>query len=219
MMNHRLMKSLAKGPVALGLIFIIFSFVLGFILKNGLIIFLSWNMILSMSVYLFSSLTVYLHKKEKNRIFIIMSLIVWILLFPNSFYILTDVIHFQQYQFFQTYPNIYLLDVYDWYVYFDIIVGALISIKIGLMSLEQIKKIIPKNLKKYQFICIIGLFFISSMGIYLGRFIRLNSWNIFDISRIFQGIFDYFDFFIVFVLLFTAIHLVTYALFKEKDEI
>jgi uncharacterized membrane protein len=140
MMNHKFIKKFLNLPILLGIGFIIFSFVLGLYLQNGLIIFLSWNMTLSMGVYFFSSLTLFLYEKSYKPVMIILTLALWILFFPNSFYILTDTIHFQNYDYFQMYPNIYQLELYDWYVFFDITVGALLSMKIGLMSLEQIKK-------------------------------------------------------------------------------
>src|SRR5690554_3652623 len=190
-------------PFILGVLFVFFSFILGVFLRNGLIIFLSWNMILALMVYVFSSIALELHERQFKWIWIVISIALWILFFPNSFYILTDTIHFQNYEFFKYYPNIYELESYEWYVFFDITIAALISLKIGLMSLEQIKKIVPNALKQYQLLLIIGLFIISSIGIYLGRFIRLNSWNIFDLSSILNGVLDHFSFFVVFVLLFT----------------
>ncbi|MFA5471714.1 MAG: DUF1361 domain-containing protein [Acholeplasmataceae bacterium] len=205
-------------PFILGVSFVFFSFILGIFLRNGLIIFLSWNMILALMVYVFSSIALELHERQFKWIWIVISIGLWILFFPNSFYILTDTIHFQNYEFFKHYPNIYELDSYEWYVFFDITIAALISLKIGLMSLEQIKKIVPNALKQYQLLLIIGLFFISSIGIYLGRFIRLNSWNIFDLSSIISGVLEHFNFFVVFVLLFTMIHLIAYYLYKNKGE-
>lgn len=205
-------------PFILGVSFVFFSFILGIFLRNGLIIFLSWNMILALMVYVFSSIALELHERQFKWIWIVISIALWILFFPNSFYILTDTIHFQNYEFFKYYPNIYELESYEWYVFFDITIAALISLKIGLISLEQIKKIVPNALKQYQLLLIIGLFIISSIGIYLGRFIRLNSWNIFDLSSIFNGVIEHFNFFVVFVLLFTMIHLIAYYLFKNKGE-
>jgi len=205
-------------PFILGVSFVFFSFILGVFLRNGLIIFLSWNMILALMVYVFSSIALELHERQFKWIWIVISIGLWILFFPNSFYILTDTIHFQNYEFFKYYPNIYELKSYEWYVFFDITIAALISLKIGLMSLEQIKKIVPNALKQYQLLLIIGLFFISSIGIYLGRFIRLNSWNIFDLTSIISGVLEHFNFFVVFVLLFTMIHLIAYYLFKNKGE-
>ncbi|MFA7423071.1 MAG: DUF1361 domain-containing protein [Acholeplasmataceae bacterium] len=175
-------------------------------------------MILALMVYVFSSIALELHERQFKWIWIVISIALWILFFPNSFYILTDTIHFQNYEFFKYYPNIYELESYEWYVFFDITIAALISLKIGLISLEQIKKIVPNALKQYQLLLIIGLFFISSIGIYLGRFIRLNSWNIFDLTSIISGVLEHFNFFVVFVLLFTMIHLIAYYLFKNKGE-
>ncbi len=215
---HSFIKKFINIPFIFGVSFVMFSFVLGALLKNGLIIFLSWNMVLALMVYFFSSLTLQFHEQKQKKFLILISIVFWILFFPNSFYILTDTIHFQNYSFFQSYPNIYHLNTYEWYVFFDITIGALISLKIGLMSLEQIKKIIPDQLKQFQMVFVIGLFFLSSIGIYLGRFIRLNSWNIFDLSSIVQGIINHFEFFIIFVLLFTMIHIIAYYLFKNESE-
>lgn len=211
-------KKFINIPFIFGAAFVVFSFMLGISLRNGLIIFLSWNMILALMVYVFSSIALHLYERKHKWGFIILCIFLWVIFFPNSFYILTDTIHFQNYEFFTSYPSIYLLEAYEWYVFFDITIGALISLKIGLMSLEQIKKIIPNALKRYQLFLIIGLFLVSSIGIYLGRFIRLNSWNIFDLSSIFNGVINHFSFFIVFVLIFTCIHLISYALFNYKSE-
>ena len=198
-------------------VYVVFSMVLGLILNNGLIICLSWNMILASMVYLLSVLTHILYKKKTHKIWILLSGFVYVIFFPNSFYILTDFIHFQNYNFFSSYLTSYTFEIYDWYVFFDIVIGALIGIKLGILSIAQLREIMPKSLLKYEYLGLTVLFILSSIGIYLGRFIRLNSWNIFDLSYIFNGIFDYFNFFIIFIILFTIIHMIFYILFKEKS--
>ncbi len=198
--------------------FVVMSFILGITLSNGLVIFLSWNMLLAILSYFLSILAVYLKQKDVHLIAILVSIFLWVIFFPNTFYILTDFIHFQSYDFFISYPNIYNLNINDWYVFFDIVVGALIGLKLGILSIAQIKSITPKRIKKYEILLIFTLFILSSIGIYLGRFIRLNSWNIFDLSSIFNSIFEHFEFFILFILLFTIIQSLSYLLFKEKGE-
>ena len=202
----------------LGISFVGFSFILGLILQNGLIIFLSWNMVLTLVCYGFSVMTVELKTRNNNKYLILLSGLLWLLFFPNSIYILTDFIHLQHYTFFNSYPNIYQLDLYDWFVFLDIVLAALISIKLGVMSIEHIEKIIPIKLKRFHIVFLAILFVLSSIGIYLGRFIRLNSWDIFDLSTIYQGIINQFGFFIGFIGIFTIIHSIVYILFKNKSE-
>ena len=197
--------------------FAIFTFILGKILSNGLVIFLSWNIALAVFVYGLSFIVLYQHQKQKHKYMIWIGSVFWLLFFPNSFYILTDTIHFQNYEFFQTYPNIYQLEIYDWYVFFIVTIAMMLGIKLGLLSIFNIKKTIPKKYQKYEYIGLFMLFILSSIAIYLGRFIRLNSWNILDVSSIFSGIFDHFGFFLMFVILFTIIQGIIYILFKEKE--
>lgn len=217
-MRIKELKTFINPTLILACMFVPMSFVLGVSLSNGLIVFLSWNMMLAITVYILSVIVVVLHKKKTHLIWIILTLFVYIIFFPNSFYILTDFIHFEHYDFFNIYPNIYELDIYDWYIFFDIVLGALIGLKLGILSISHIKTILPNNLKKYEYVGITMLFILSSTGIYLGRFIRLNSWNIFDLSYLFGSIFEHFSFFLIFIILFTIIHMISYILFKEKGD-
>ena len=76
------------------------SFVLGAILNNFLVIFLAWNMFLATLVFLISNVLVYLYKKKASLWILLLGLGLWILVFPNSIYMLTDFIHIQNYTFF-----------------------------------------------------------------------------------------------------------------------
>ncbi len=217
-MKIKELKTFITPTFILACLFVPMSFILGASLSNGLIVFLSWNMVLAICVYVLSAIIVILHKKKIHMIWIILTIFLYIIFFPNSFYILTDFIHFEHYDFFNIYPNIYELDIYDWYIFFDIVIGALIGLKLGILSIAHIKSIISENLKDYEYIGVTMLFILSSIGIYLGRFIRLNSWNIFDLSYIFNSIFEHVRFFLMFVILFTIIQMIAYILFKEKGE-
>ena len=198
-------------------IFAVFTFIFGIILSNGLVMFLSWNIALAIFVYTISFIVYLQHKKQSYRYIAWIGSILWIIFFPNSFYILTDTIHFQNSDFFQIYPNIYQLEIHDWYVFFIVTIAMMLGVKLGLLSIANIKKMIPEKYQKYEYLGLGILFSLSSIAIYLGRFIRLNSWNIFDIKSILFGVFDHFEFFIMFVILFTIIHGIIYILFKEKE--
>lgn len=217
-MKHKDCIKYLNPTFILASLFVFMSFISGMILNNGLIVFLTWNMLLAIVVYIISIIVVYLHKKKSHKIWFISSIFIYIIFFPNSFYIITDLIHFQNYEFFNTYPSIYTFHIYDWFVFFVVTIGALVALKLSILSISHVKSVMPKIQKKYEYIGLTILFVLSSAGIYLGRFIRLNSWNIFDVTYIFNAIFDRFSFFIMFVLLFTIIHMIAYILFKEKGE-
>lgn len=196
-------------------IYIIISIVLGLILGNGLVIFLGWNMVLATFVLVLSEIVHHTIEKNKSKGLIISSIFMWVLFFPNAFYILTDFIHFQNYTYFLSYPDLYAFKFADWLVFFHVVIGALIALKLGILSINHLIKHIKKNTIIYLSV----LFLASSFGIYLGRFIRLNSWDIFKFQLIIQTVFDRFWFMIGFVSLFFIIHWMSYILFKDKKSI
>jgi len=210
------MDKIKKHPYkvfyALSLGYVILSIVLGLILGNGLVIFLGWNMILATVVLVLSEVVDATIRQKKNKGLLISTIIMWILFFPNTFYILTDFIHFQEYSYFLNYPHIYAFKFNDWLVFAHIVCGALIGLKLGILSIDRLFKYVKKHKEVYLTI----LFLASSFGIYLGRFIRLNSWDIFKIHIIIQTVFDQFWFMIGFVVLLVIIHWISYLLFKEK---
>ena len=92
----------------------------------------------------------------------------WLLFFPNALYIITDLIHLE--------------DIDGAPVWFDallILTAATIGIMLAFASLQKIKKFI-KNTSNIDLsdMAIIGVLFIGSFGVYLGRFLRWNSWDL-----------------------------------------
>lgn len=195
-------------------LYILTSFMLGLYLRNGLIIFLGWNMVLATIPLILAS--IFVHKKSNILRFGIAFL--YLIFFPNTIYIMTDFIHFQNYTFFIEYPSVYAFHMYDWLVFTHIVIGALIGSKIGIMSLQMILNTFIK-LKTYLRIFGVSLLFVlSSIAIFIGRFLRYNSWDIFKIGLIFTDITSHFAFFMQFVGITVILHLVIFAIFYEKKE-
>lgn len=200
------------------LVYVMLSFVFGIFYQNGLILFLGWNMILAAVVYALSYLFVELRKRNKNLLSWIV-LVIFILFFPNAIYITTDFIHLQNYHFFTSYPNIYAYELMDWILFMQITIGAFLGAKLGISALDYMKDQ-HHHIIKHHYTLFLGLLFVlSSIGIYLGRFIRLNSWEIFDVIHIINDVFDQGLFFIGFVLIYSIIHLVIYVVMKENKKI
>ena len=140
-------------------------------------LFLFWNMFLAFIPYLISSWMLwYSDNKKPYKLFMIIGFVAWIIFLPNAPYLVTDLIHT---------GRIMVVPVfYDLTVLFS---SALVGLLFAFYSLSHIERIFLKKFgNKATTLCMIVVIFISSFGIYLGRFIRFNSWHILtDVSSVF----------------------------------
>jgi uncharacterized membrane protein len=130
--------------------------------------FLIWNLFLAfipylISFFLFTSVTF-----QERRFLRIGTLLVWLLFLPNSFYLLTDFVHINKFP-----------DVPFW---FDLVLVSSFSttgFALGLFSIRTIEKIIQLHYSKIQSkIMLFCILYLTAFGIYLGRFLRFNSWDL-----------------------------------------
>ncbi|AZA82009.1 DUF1361 domain-containing protein [Chryseobacterium lactis] len=168
------MKILLKSPrftmnALLGLM-TLFCFSLSlfryYITETKVFFFLNWNLFLAWIPLLLSSLIIV--SKTKSKISILLIIAVWILFFPNSPYILTDLFHLKARNAIPIWYDLIVILSYAW--------TGLIC---GFISLNDIEKLLSDygNNKWVTGVVIIFLF-MSSFGVYLGRFLRWNSWDI-----------------------------------------
>jgi uncharacterized membrane protein len=93
----------------------------------------------------------------------------WLLFFPNTTYIITDLIHIPEY-------NGRLL----WYDSLRIFLFALAGLAVGLYSMMVAHQVFNRlfgRIKAWWILSFAGV--LSGYGIYLGRFERFNSWDLF----------------------------------------
>ncbi|MDR4496640.1 MAG: DUF1361 domain-containing protein [Candidatus Scalindua sp.] len=129
--------------------------------------FLLWNLFLAWIPYAISViLKFYNHRLPAILLVIVIGF--WLLFFPNAPYIITDLFHLRKKH------NIPL-----WYDCVVISSAAWNGLILGLLSLHEIQKIISKKFG-VKFGWLLAGFSITagSFGIYLGRFLRWNSWDI-----------------------------------------
>ncbi|MEO8772298.1 MAG: DUF1361 domain-containing protein [Ferruginibacter sp.] len=129
-------------------------------------IFLVWNIFLAWIPYSTSNYFRLYEKKQKwKQLFLFCS---WLLFFPNALYIITDLVHLQ--------------DTGDAPVWFDAILlftCSLLGLIMAFKSLYNVERYLSKKLSRKRLSFIMPLIiFISSFGVYLGRFERWNSWDI-----------------------------------------
>lgn len=166
------MKTLIKIPKQI-LILIILAVLLiaGRVVFTGsqYYIFLIWNIFLAFVPFVISGALVrFLSDKKKYLSFIIVGGILWLFTFPNAPYLVTDVIHLRQNHMAPVWFDAMLLFVCAW-----------IGMIFALYSLEHIEKVLLAFFSKIKSQIILAiLILISSFGIYVGRFLRWNSWDV-----------------------------------------
>ncbi len=126
--------------------------------------FLVWNLFLAI-------LPLYFSWKARNSVskhVFITWLLLWLLFFPNAMYIVTDIFHLKQRQGIP--------------LWFDLVVlssAAINGMVYGMLSLHNIevrlRQMISKRLTELMTVL---AFLLCGYGIYLGRYLRWNSWNI-----------------------------------------
>lgn len=132
------------------------------------LLFLIWNLFLAIVPYFLSS-SIYNNffdksKKIQNSIYAF----VWLLFIPNTFYILTDFTHLHFENTFQFGLDMLILSSFSFAGFY-----------LGLLSLHHIHQLImAKYGNKKGNLLIVIISFLSAFGIYLGRVLRFNSWDI-----------------------------------------
>jgi len=129
---------------------------------------LNWNLFLAFLPWFFSTILTIYPKLQKNMLGLIALVFSWLLFFPNALYILTDLFHLQ-----------YKTSMPIWFDLLLILSFAWVGLMFGFMSLWDIEKIIGQRIStNFMPIVSLSLLFLGSFGIYVGRYLRWNSWDI-----------------------------------------
>lgn len=156
-----------------GLLFLLisFCFLLYFIrikLTHSLFFgFLIWNLFLAYIPYFISSIIVKKLQKS-SRLKLISMMILWLLFLPNAPYIITDFIHLHHSK-----ANLVWLDIFILFSF------SLTGLLLAIVSMQEVYQTIKNrwSVKTANYLIFIATF-LSGFGIYLGRFLRFNSWDI-----------------------------------------
>lgn len=130
-------------------------------------LFLAWNLFLAWIPYFFSIALA--GKPSLPRLMKAFLFLLWLLFFPNAPYILTDLIHLKQRAGVPLWFDLLLLLSFAW--------SGLLA---GLASLANVHGLLLRAIGKMRaWISVSGLLLLCGFGIYLGRFLRWNSWDAF----------------------------------------
>ena len=130
------------------------------------IVYLIWNLFLAYVPYVISSCLV---KKNMPVKHFVPVFIFWLLFFPNAPYLVTDVLHIADRVSPLLWYNSLLFFFFGW-----------IGLLLGMLSLRQMHKYFQTHFSSLiSELIIFAICLISSFGVYLGRFGRWNSWDVF----------------------------------------
>lgn len=144
--------------------------------------FLIWNLFLTWIPLLLSLAMSYVYsfyqKSFLRSLFMLISGGVWIAFYPNAPYIITDFIHLSGKKFYYATEG-YNIPFAAWYDFVMISLFILTGFLLGFVSLYIVQRLIIDRFNKWiGWLFAVFILFLSSFGIYLGRFIRWNSWDI-----------------------------------------
>lgn len=106
-------------------------------------------------------------------------LILWIVFYPNAPYVITDLFHLAWLHPHTSISGILRSDPHMWFIFSLMIISAFACALFGAISLLQTSRLLTMMTTPYhlqwRLVWITLCSFISSVGIYIGRFLRLHS--------------------------------------------
>lgn len=136
--------------------------------KEGLFAWLVWNLFLAFLPYLFTRTAVRRPAWIESNSRFALLFTAWLLFLPNSFYIVTDLFHLEERKAVPLWFDLVLIFSFAWN-----------GILLGIASIRQMEKILLckwPRLKEWQFVY--PMMLLNAVGIYIGRYLRYNSWDV-----------------------------------------
>ena len=165
------MRYIDKLPAFTKLVLLLIVFVVGMIIarigysSSLRFIYLLWNLFLG---WIPLQLSIYLSRRDGNNWKDWIIFLAWLLFFPNALYIVTDLIHLKGHS-----------NVPIWYDAVLLFSCAITGLLMAFASLYRIEIFLVKKINKAGVNKVIVLvIFLGSFGVYLGRFLRVNSWDV-----------------------------------------
>jgi uncharacterized membrane protein len=129
-------------------------------------IFLAWNLFLAWIPFVISNKFKEAQNWSRWKIFFV--IMAWILFLPNAPYIITDFLHLK-----------YRAPVPYWFDILLLFSAAFNGLLLGLISLQKTEQFLSEKYgSRKAAILVFAAFFLCAFGIYIGRFLRWNSWDI-----------------------------------------
>lgn len=143
---------------------------------------LLWNIFLAGMPLLFALLFLYVQRRQKPILLQLACGLLWLVFFPNAPYMITDFVHACRYQYVHYIGGHieFLPRPTSWFGLLHLWLGIAVGVLLGMLSLYLLHCAVAK-----RFGACAGWLFcgttsaLSGFAIYLGRFMRFNTWDLF----------------------------------------
>jgi uncharacterized membrane protein len=131
--------------------------------------FLVWNLFLAWVPYLTSLSASLLYQRDPRRWwYLLLPSLLWLVFFPNAPYILTDLLHLQYRPPVPMWYDLGLLLIFAW-------TGLFLAV-FSLRTMQMLVRTVVSSVISWLFV--ISVISLSGLGVYVGRFLRWNSWDL-----------------------------------------
>ena len=198
-----------RKPIFIHIFFLLIAFVVniqGITVQGPDLI---WNMILALIAYDAAVLTT-ISKKQKWLYPLL--LVVWLAFYPNTFYMLTDLVH-------MTWVGDTLWNPVSMRLFMAFVPSILFGVYCGIESWNILRER-WKWTWWLDMLVVTGLSYLSSLAIYIGRYDRLNSWDLVTRPQlVVQKLLETFQKDrLVFILGFTFIQIMTLLFLSRENK-
>ncbi len=139
--------------------------------------FLTWNLFLAYLPYKIGGSIMRRPQVIESQFKFWLLFVGWLLLLPNTFYILTDLFHLHKGGAMPQWFDLALIISFAWN-----------GLLFGVASIKRMELVLKLklNLQK-EWVYLYPVMFLNALGIYIGRYMRFNSWDVisapFDLAK------------------------------------
>lgn len=143
----------------------------------------------------------------------------WLVFLPNACYMITDLIHLDSSSLI-SWNGEYIPNLKEWVALIYLAAGIFLAVVAGLSSTKIIAKSL--GLKRGNFWNLAYNFVISALvgyGVYIGRFLRFNTWDILEPLSLLKELYHDFDrFALMFSVLIAGFYFIAYMIYERVEE-
>lgn len=131
-------------------------------------LFLIWNLFLAFVPYAISQWLGSRPQSWKNKFFLALTLVAWLLFIPNAFYIVTDLFHLDDFNNAPRWFDLLLIFSFAWN-----------GLLLGLLSVRKVETILQEvSGRPFSLLVVFVVMWLNAFGIYIGRYLRFNTWDV-----------------------------------------